>query len=287
MKGVAKAVGQTPLEALREYGVATGRPDVRRSYAGRLDPMAEGLLAVLEEEACDGQAEAQHSTKRYAWELLLGVSSDSFDVLGLLRGEEGGWAAEERPSVRQVTEEQAAEAARVLDEETAGRRRQAYPPFSSARVRGHPLFWWAQQGRLNEVQIPQVEVEVTESKAGCVRWESPGRVLAQVIARVGLVNGQGFRQERICARWRMALADLPDSFRFAIVTARCAVSSGTYMRSLAEETGRRVGCGGLAWSICRTQVGETLSLLDAFPLRPVSKELFEKVWRLLKQRGLI
>ena len=77
VKGVAKAVGQTPLEALREYGIATGRPDIRRSYAGRLDPMAEGVLAVLEEEACDGQAEAQHTTKRYAWELLLGVSSDS------------------------------------------------------------------------------------------------------------------------------------------------------------------------------------------------------------------
>ncbi len=148
--GVCKPVGMTPLEALREYVAGSGgRPETRRSYAGRLDPMAEGLLVVLEGEACEAQAAWQHHGKEYAWELLLGLSSDSYDVLGLVQLlPPPDWAAAVR------------EAARALEQALLGRRLQPYPPFSSARVAGHPLFWWAQQGRLHEVQIPRVEVEV-------------------------------------------------------------------------------------------------------------------------------
>jgi tRNA pseudouridine55 synthase len=150
--GVCKPVGMTPLEALREYVAASGgRSETRRSYAGRLDPMAEGLLVVLEGEACEAQEAWQHHGKEYAWEMLLGLSSDSYDVLGLVQLlPPADWDA----AVRDVT--------RALEHALVGRRMQPYPPFSSARVAGHPLFWWAQQGRLHEVQIPRVEVEVQE-----------------------------------------------------------------------------------------------------------------------------
>lgn len=41
-----------------------------------------------------------------------------------------------------------------------GKRLQPYPPYSSIRVDGHPLFWWARNGRIKEIAIPCIEVEV-------------------------------------------------------------------------------------------------------------------------------
>ena len=50
---VNKQIGETPLEALekvrREHGFDANLP---MTYAGRLDPMAEGLLIVLVGEEC-------------------------------------------------------------------------------------------------------------------------------------------------------------------------------------------------------------------------------------------
>ena len=276
--GVCKPVGATPLEALREYVAASGGPEsTRRSYAGRLDPMAEGLLVVLEGARCEEQAAWQHHGKEYAWELLLGLSSDSYDVLGLGRLQlPADWDA----AVREAT--------RALEQTLLGRRQQPYPPFSSARVAGHPLFWWAQQGRLAEVEIPRVEVEVRACRVGCVRWAPVALLMREMLERVSLVRGTGFRQEAVCTRWREVLGALPSGTRLPLLSVRCAVSSGTYVRALAHEAAAAAGCGGLAWSICRTAVlGTPLSLLAAFPVQPVSARLFRAVMALLQRRGFI
>lgn len=276
--GVCKPVGATPLEAVREYVAASGGDvSLRRSYAGRLDPMAEGLLVVLEGARCDEQEAWQHHAKEYAWELLLGVGSDSYDVLGLAQLQlPDDWDV----AVRAATE--------ALEHGLLGRRQQPYPPYSSARVAGHPLFWWAQQGRLNEVQIPRVEVEVRACRVGCVRWVPISFLLRDLLDRIGRVTGTGFRQAAVCARWREVLGALPSDTRLPLLSVRSSVSSGTYIRSLAHEAGAAAGCGGLAWSICRTAVlGTELSLLAAFPVQPMSARLFRAIVSVLKRRGFV
>ncbi len=123
---------------------------------------------------------------------------------------------------------------------------------------------------------------------GCVRWVPVPFVLHSVLERVALVTGGGFRQEAVCARWREALGALPAGTRLPLLSVRCAVSSGTYVRSLAHEAAAAAGCGGLAWSITRVAVqGAPLSLLAAFPLRPVSARLFRAVLALLRARGFL
>jgi tRNA U55 pseudouridine synthase TruB len=76
--------------------------------------------------------------------------------------------------------------------------------------------------------------------------------------------------------------------RLPVLSVRCAVSSGTYVRSLAHEAAAAAGCGGLAWSITRVAVCDaSLSLLSAFPLRPVSASVFRAVMALLRARGYV
>jgi tRNA U55 pseudouridine synthase TruB len=96
---VNKPVGWTPLETLKRFkSEKNGKRKIlffsfcfpslpslvvdRTSYAGRLDPMAGGLLLILEGKACDQQSDWQNHYKHYAWELLLGLETDTFDVMG-------------------------------------------------------------------------------------------------------------------------------------------------------------------------------------------------------------
>jgi tRNA U55 pseudouridine synthase TruB len=72
-----------------------------------------------------------------------------------------------------------------------------------------------------------------------------------VIDRVGLVQGD-FRQEEICTAWRNCLTD--DRY-FPLVSLDIRCGSGTYIRSLAHEIGRRLGCGAVLAGLRRVRVG--------------------------------
>ena len=48
-----KNIGETPLECLERIRLEYGKPkDIPMTYAGRLDPMAEGLLIILVGDDC-------------------------------------------------------------------------------------------------------------------------------------------------------------------------------------------------------------------------------------------
>ncbi len=79
-----KKIGQTPLEALEmERERRSISRDVPMTYAGRLDPLAEGALIILTGDACRSKEHYLSLDKTYTIEVLLGVSTDSGDVLGM------------------------------------------------------------------------------------------------------------------------------------------------------------------------------------------------------------
>lgn len=55
-----------------------------------------------------------------------------------------------------------------------------------------------------------------------------------------------------------------------VVHFRVVCSTGTYIRSLANDTGAALGCGGYLSSLCRTRIGEFL-LKDAMTMEEVEK----------------
>ena len=73
-----KPIGKTPLEML-DYVNAD-----KKSYAGRLDPMAHGLLLVLTNEHCLAQNSFHNFNKVYKFEILIGLNTDTHDILGIL-----------------------------------------------------------------------------------------------------------------------------------------------------------------------------------------------------------
>jgi tRNA pseudouridine55 synthase len=79
-----KNLGETPLECLERFRVSNPEyANEKMTYAGRLDPMAEGLLIALVGEECKKKDEYLGLDKEYVFEVLFGFQSDTYDILGI------------------------------------------------------------------------------------------------------------------------------------------------------------------------------------------------------------
>ncbi len=241
-----KQLGETPLEALERVRVEQGvSKNIPMTYAGRLDPMAEGALLVLVGEECKQKEKYLGLEKEYEVEVLFGVGTDTGDLLGKLRINN----YELRIEKEQVKE--------VLKSLT-GKFVQEYPVFSSKTVAGLPLFALAKSGNLPKT-LPTKEVEIYSIDLLEQREISSKMLLDYILENFAKVKGD-FRQEEIVSLWRDFLQGNHTSFQIAKIKVFC--SSGTYMRTLAERLGSALGVPALAFSIKRTKVGD-LSLKDS------------------------
>ena len=245
-----KPRGITPLDCITS--LKKSRPELsseKISFAGRLDPMAEGLLVLLVGEENKKRKQYEELPKTYEFTLLLGIATDTYDILGEI-------TSVHTPSVD--SEE------KLLSTLTSFVRTfsQPYPPYSSKPVNGKPLYYWARANKISEITIPEKVVTITNlTPLSSTSIESTS-LLTSVTADISRVQGD-FRQELILSSWNKYAPTLPSSL--PLLTFRVTCSSGVYIRSLCQEMGVSLGCGALAYRIKRTQVGEFL-LQDALSL---------------------
>jgi len=242
MELVYKLEGETPLEAierLREEKKMDA--DIPLSYAGRLDPMAKGLMPVLV-----GNEENQHRTqylrldKQYRFDVLFGVQTDTFDVLGLIT---------EIAANCRVPEGQLSAVATAF----AGKQTMKYPPYSAKTVDGEPLWKHARKGDVTADMLPEQDIEIYSFDIDTVYTQESAALLEESVTRIQKASGD-FRQKQCIATWKKALTG-NDSHTFDIATCTLSCSSGTYVRRIAQKMGTLVGCGAIAWQITRTRVG--------------------------------
>ncbi len=204
-------------------------------YAGRLDPMAGGVLLVL--TGADRFALPEHLThdKEYVAGVLFGVRSDTFDALG--RVSAGG-----SPDI-------ACCVSSLRD--LAGTHTLPIPVWSAYKVRGRPLHAWARENRLEEITIPTRAMGVTAVREVEAQELRPSILLDDLRTRILRVRGP-FRQSDAIADWeQICEVDRP----LVLATATLTVTSGTYIRALANDAGVQLGCGALLFSLTRTRVG--------------------------------
>ena len=86
-----KNLGETPLACLEkmrlEHGIGA---EIPMTYAGRLDPMAEGVMILLVGEECKNKEQYLGLDKTYGFEVLVGFQTDTYDLLGLVKSENEG-----------------------------------------------------------------------------------------------------------------------------------------------------------------------------------------------------
>lgn len=221
---IYKPVGLTPLQALDQLRLKQpAYAKEKLSYAGRLDPLAEGVMLVAVGEEVHNKAVYTKLDKIYEFELLYGFSTDTHDVMGLVVD-----VGEPRP------------VGSVPVDLLVGPWQQEYPEYSSPKIAGKKTF--------------SKKVEIYDADILDFYYISGSELLKMIISRISRVEGD-FRQADIINAWQNILSQRADIL-FTIVKGEMKVSSGTYIRAIAHELGRRAGCPALAFSIKRTQVGK-------------------------------
>ena len=251
---IEKELGETPLIAIETF--RKSHPELRElplSYAGRLDPMASGKLVVLIGEECKKRSQYDGLDKTYVFEVLLGFSSDTGDVLGI-------------PSMGLLTNPEEAvveKAAKSL----VGNHTLAYPAFSSKTVNGKPLFSYALAGTLASITIPTIDVRIYSLRSIDRLIMPKDELIERILSRIERLKASrgpdepqpDFRKEEIMRAW-WKFSDRRKT-PCTILRFEATVSSGTYIRTLAPLIAERLGTIGLAYSIQRTRIGNYLPVV--------------------------
>jgi tRNA pseudouridine55 synthase len=241
-----KKMGQTPLECIEEFRAThpqyAGLP---MTYAGRLDPLATGVLIVLTGEECKMKDQYIQLDKEYEVTLLFGIGSDTHDVLGV-------------PTLENYSLTVTIEQIRQVLMKFTGTFTQSYPAFSSKTINGTPLFELARAAYTAGVtighELPTHQVTIFSASVldQSVNHITASELLKTVSDMIHVVRGD-FRQEECLRVWNTTLAA---DRTFATVRVRVYCSHGTYMRQLAADCGKALGTEALALRIHRSRVGK-------------------------------
>lgn len=253
-----KKQGETPLACLeRERVLNNIDSKVKMTYAGRLDPMAEGLLVILVGEECKKKDKYIGLDKVYEFEILVGFKTDTDDLLGITRSPEDRFfrssdlSVEEFNRRSQIIQNQSSGFDYVL-KSFIGTFMQKYPNFSSKTVNGRQLFQLAKEGEL-PLDIPEHKVTIYDLKQTGYRIISKEKLKAEIITKINIVSGD-FRQEKIVKRWEEVLESSTQE-SFEIISCKVSCSSGTYVRKLVSDIGKKLGVPLVTYNILRTKVG--------------------------------
>lgn len=239
MKIIYKEVGETPLEALERLRASNIELiNQKLSYAGRLDPMAEGLLMITIGDENKNKEEYLNLDKIYEAEILFGVSTDTFDLLGKVVANKSITAIDEK------------NLSKVMNS-FLGEHEWDYAPFSSKTVDGIPLFELARK-KLIKI-LPKRKSTLYSLVNRGMRFVTIEEVKRNTFNKISKVKGD-FRQNEILALW-------DEYFELAreklyVLSLTLAVSSGFYVRTFVNEVGKKTGTGAVLYSLKRTKIGE-------------------------------
>jgi tRNA pseudouridine(55) synthase len=227
-----KKIGQTPLQLLDK--LREEDPNLSNeilSYAGRLDPIAEGKMMILVGKKENRRREKYlHYDKTYEAHVLFGFSTDTLDIMGMVTNHTNGDDDINSTDLHRVLEK--IRNLRIID----------YPNYSSKTVRGKALFQWEREGRTNEITIPQRAIKVkrimlleTLELSGVDLWDYLETTIRKVTG--------DFRQKQILTKWQNTLTSINNDFskfKFKVAKIKFRVSGGTYIRSLVNEISKEM-----------------------------------------------
>lgn len=236
---VFKPIGWTPKDCIDECQKTI---DKKMAFAGRLDPMASGLLPLIihQTDDIDGRKRVQElkeslqgSYKTYQFKLIIGLESDTFDILGLIK---------RREFIPPFDLDRVKET-----------KSQLYPPYSSYPVfsdhynKKVPLWQLSKEGRLPD-KLPEREVDIQSIKILDCSTITNIELSEIVTMRINsLLDKINYRNGEILTCWEKLLED---HCQFTVLTLEARVSTGTYIRTIGDSL------GGIVYDIFRTSVGD-------------------------------
>lgn len=213
------------------------------THTGSLDPAAEGLIVMLTGEDRYKKEELSSADKAYSVQMLVGIQTDSYDLLGL------------PTSSVELTDfplERLEYHLNALLQDEIGEQEQQIPPFSAKRVNGESFFDIARRGK----QVPLVYQSVELKRASVLdnTTISGQSVLERVQLVTDAIEGD-FRQLEILKAWHDVLGHYRN-WQFPLITIELITSKRFYVRQLIHEVGVQMELPSVVFSLKRTRHGE-------------------------------
>ena len=222
---IKKLLGETPNDLIKRFREENKEyQNEKISFAGRLDPMASGAMILLTGEDCKQQPDFTSLSKKYSFKLIRGVITDTNDILGIpkLFQENGDDKSNFKLEPKKFTQE--------------------FPIYSSRVVKGYPLWWWAKNDRLDEIEIPSKECEIysvhkSHKQTKIIHNEILIDTILSRIDKLPVERHEGFRVNQIISSWKKLLENKNKNKLFEITEYEISVSSGTYIRGICNSMG--------------------------------------------------
>jgi tRNA pseudouridine55 synthase len=238
---IFKPIGISPLDLIK--ALKNKYPQLRNqkmTYAGRLDPMARGVVLIVKGSELKNFHSHLKYDKEYEAKILLGFSTDTYDILGLSKV--GKSISLKNKKIKRVINSYQGSFTFQL------------PPFSGYNMKGKPLFQWALEGKLDEIEIPTKTVKIKKIKIKKIKNIKKEEIKKEIKDKINRVVGD-FRQKKILKQWRETLKKEKEE-DFKIITLKINSSSGFYVRSFAHILGEKLGSEAVLFDLIRTKVGK-------------------------------
>ena len=266
---VYKKIGETSLQALERLRSRERLEKEKLTFAGRLDPMAEGLILILAGKERFKKDKFNAMDKEYEFELLLGIESDSADQLGII--------SNYRPKTKIDLQN-----LHTVLQEFQGGHKWRYPCFSSKTYKGKALFKWSiEEGCPKE--RPEYRAEIYDLRLISVKKIKAVDLQERVFKNLRLLGRSSisesyndFRKAEVKKSWERFFKELGMEQEFVLLRLSAKVSKSLYIRSLAERLGRKLGTRGIALSIKRKSFGKVYKI-----------NFFGKKWHFYKKHYTI
>lgn len=238
---LSEAAGYVEIKG-KDGVVRQKRKKVKVGHTGTLDPFATGLLLILTGKETKRANEFLKLDKEYVATIRLGATSTTGDIEGEIKG----YMSDNQSLF--FSGHDVASARRC-----GGRASSSSAVASGDSQKAQCLVIPMQQFACPS--ISQVE-EVVQSFVGEIEQTVPQYSAVKINGQRAYKLAREGRQVEMPRR-KIQIYEIEIlRYEWPELTLRCKVSSGTYIRTLGEDIGNKLGVGGYLTALRRTEVGE-------------------------------
>lgn len=219
------------------------------AFSGRLDPMAHGDLIIVPNSELNRIEEFNKMDKTYKFKFVIGVSTDTTDVLGIFNNLD--WASSMDLSVLKAKIESYAN---TTFDQKYHRFSSFVPKIRDEKKNRKPLWSWSITHPDFPIDIPSKSVSVRNLVINSI---GESRVFVQeAISSIGKLNPESkFRQGPILTQW----ADYSGPSVLPEITCTIEVSSGFYIRQFVQDLSDYFKVRMMVTEIYRTKVADQVN----------------------------
>ena len=221
-------------------------------YCGRLDPMAKGKMLFLEDDERKQMEDYLTCDKEYEFEICLGISTDTDDILGIIN--EINFDTLETFDSSSILDEQI----KLLSTQTI----QKYHRFSAFQIKKDNtrinLCDLSKQNKLKEEDIPSKPCKIyniTKVNKKIVNLKYYLSIIKQKIQDLYDPNNY-YRKKEIIDKWTQFDSSISDTSDIHLITYRykIKVTSGFYIRQFIADLKKKCNFPLMVLNINRTQI---------------------------------